>query len=64
MDKLYCEIDGKPQLLSEISNQSGYLEQKFDINQRCKYFIITKIKNYADNTEIVSDKSNIIDLVP
>ena len=62
--ELYCEIDGKPQLLSEISNQSGYLEQKFDINQRCKYFIITKIKNYADNTEIVSDKSNIIDLVP
>ena len=62
--EIYSVSDGEPKLLSEISNKSGICEQSFDIDKRCKYFIITKIKNYADNTEIISDKSNVIDLVP
>ncbi len=61
--EIYCECDGEQKLLSEISNQSGICEQSFDISKRSQYFIITKIKNYADNTEIISDKSNIVDLV-
>ena len=62
--EIYSVSDSEPKLLSEISNKSGICEQSFDIDKRCKYFIITKIKNYADNTEIISDKSNVIDLVP
>ena len=62
--EIYYECDGEQNLLSEISNQSGICEQSFDIDKRSQYFIITKIKNYADNTEIISDKSNIVDLVP
>ena len=62
--EIYSESNGKTTLLAEISNQSGRCEQSFDIEKRCKYYIITKIINYADNTEIISDKSNVIDLVP
>ena len=62
--EIYKECDGETQLLGEISNQNGKCEQSFDIEKRSQYFIITKIKNYADNTEIISDKSNIVDLVP
>ena len=67
-DYLIYEVyknDGKNDiLLSTISGKKGECKQIFDIDCRTKYFVLTKIKNYADNTEIISDKSNIIELVP
>ena len=59
------ENDGNfDRLLSTITNTSGTTTQTFDINKRTKYFVISKLKNYADNTEIISNKSNIIELLP
>lgn len=62
--ELYKIEDGKEELLSVTANSKGLCTQTFDIDKKTKYYIITKIKNYADNTEIVSDKSNIIELMP
>ncbi len=51
-------------LLAVVANKNGKCTQSFDINQRTSYFVVTKIKNYADNTEVISDKSNVIELLP
>ena len=61
--EIYRDDNGNDILLSTITNTNGLCEQKFDINKRTKYFVVTKLKNYADNTEIISDKSNIIELL-
>lgn len=62
--ELYKIENNKEVLISVVSNKKGKCQQFFDINDRTKYFIITKLKNYADNTEIISDKSNEIELIP
>ncbi len=62
--ELYKIEDDKEQLISVIANKKGKCSQSFNISGKTKFFIITKIKNYADNTEIISDKSNIIELIP
>ena len=62
--ELYKIEDNKEQLLSVVANKKGLCTQTFNINKKTKYFIITKIKNYADNTEIISDKSNLVELMP
>ncbi len=61
--EIYKEENGNDFLLSTITNTAGLCEQKFDLNKRTKFFVVTKLKNYADNTEIISDKSNIIELL-
>lgn len=61
--EIYKQENNNDILLSTITNTNGFCEQKFDIDKRTKYFVITKLKNYADNTEIISDKSNIIELL-
>ena len=61
--EIYKQENNNDILLSTITNTNGLCEQKFDIDKRTKYFVITKLKNYADNTEIISDKSNIIELL-
>lgn len=62
--EIYKQENNNDVLLSTITNQNGVCEQKFDIYEKTKYFVITKLKNYADNSEIISDKSNIIELLP
>ncbi len=62
--ELYKINNDKEELLSVVANKKGLCTQTFDIDEKTKYFIITKIKNYADNTEIISDKSNIVELMP
>ena len=62
--EIYKIEDKNEELLSVITNQKGNCIQEFNIDKKTKYFVITKIKNYADNTEIISDKSNIIELMP
>lgn len=62
--ELYKIEDDKEELISVIANKKGKCNQNFNITKKTKFFIVTKIKNYADNTEIISDKSNIIELIP
>lgn len=62
--ELYKIEDTKQELICVIANKKGLVSQDFVIDDKTKFYIITKIKNYADNTEIVSDKSNIIELIP
>ena len=62
--EIYKINNDKEELLSVIANKKGLCTQTFNINKKTKYYIITKIKNYADNTEIISDKSNIVELMP
>lgn len=62
--EIYKFINGKQQLISVVTNKKGKIEEKFEINknQKIQFYVVTKIKNYADNSEVVSDKSNIIEL--
>ena len=62
--EIYSTSNGNDTLLSVISNRNGNIYQEFDIiNSKInKYYVITKIKNYADNSEVISDKSNILEL--
>ena len=60
----YKSVDGNDILISTIAGKKGECKQTFDIDSRTSYFVITKIKNFADNTEIISDKSNTIELMP
>ena len=62
--ELYKIENDNEVLLSVVSNKTGDCVQEFNLDKRTKFFVITKIKNYADNTEIISDKSNIIELIP
>ena len=62
--EIYKIENNKNELLCIISNKKGVVTQDFAIESKSQFYIITKIKNYADNTEIVSDKSNIIELIP
>lgn len=62
--EIYKIQDNKTSLMSVVSNLNGITNQTFDyaIGKKCSYYVISKIKNFADNTEVVSDKSNIVEL--
>ncbi|MBQ3494129.1 MAG: hypothetical protein IJA69_01800, partial [Clostridia bacterium] len=61
---IYKIVDNKQQLVACIMNKNGKISEEFSIenNKKVQFFVVTKLKNYADNTEIVSDNSNVIEL--
>ena len=62
--EIYSINKNNDSLLSVIANRTGKIYQEFDIknSEINKYYVVTKIKNYADNSEVISDKSNILEL--
>ena len=62
--EIYSLNDNTAKLISTITNASGNITQNFEIFNKTKYFVIAKLKNFADNSEIISEKSNIIELLP
>ena len=63
--ELYKIKDNKTELCQVISNKNGetVLREKIEKNKIVSYFVICKIKNFTNNTEIISEKSNIIELI-
>lgn len=62
--EIYTIKNGEQKLISTITNASGNTTQNFEIFNKTKYFVIAKLKNFADNSEIISERSNIIELLP
>lgn len=62
--EIYKVDKNQDTLLGVITNKSGIITQKFDanINEKQQFYVITKIKNFADNSEVISEKSNILEL--
>ena len=59
--ELFNEKDGKTELVMTCSNSSG--EQEFEVDQSAKlqsFYLVAKIKNFADSVEVISSKSNVI----
>lgn len=59
--ELFNEKDGKAQVVMTCSNTSG--EQEYVVDESIKlqsFYLVAKIKNFADNVEVISNKSNVI----
>lgn len=60
--ELFCEKNGKTDLVMTCMNVSGN-QQYFVENAQNEYqsfYLVAKIKNFADNVEVISNKSNVI----
>ncbi|MDD4110407.1 MAG: transglycosylase domain-containing protein [Clostridia bacterium] len=61
---LYKLESEKEILLKSFSGEQGKVTFTEPSNKKnSKYFLITKIKNYATNEELISEKSNIVEIV-
>ena len=60
--ELFNEKDGKTDLVFTCSNTSGL--QEYVVNSTKdkfqSFYLVAKIKNFADNVEVISNKSNVI----
>lgn len=50
-------------LLKSFSGEQGKVTFTEPSNKNSKYFLITKLKNYATNEELISEKSNIVEII-
>ncbi len=60
--ELYRQVDGKDKLVKTCSMVSGTQEFVVDTSSKTlqQFYLVAKIKNFADNVEVVSNKSNVI----
>lgn len=60
--ELFNEKDGKTDLVLTCSNTSGTQEYvvKSTKDKYQSFYLVAKIKNFADNVEVISNKSNVI----
>ena len=63
--ELYKIKDNKTELCQVVSGQNGnvVLKENIENNKIVSYYLISKIKNFTNNNEIISEKSNTVELI-
>ena len=63
--ELYKVKDGKPKLINTYTGELGKqtFKERIVSGQINTYYLITKMTNYATDTTVESDKSNIVELI-
>ena len=63
--ELYKTYNNKTELVTIVSGKEGEIttEDKIQNNIHYSYYLIAKLKNFTNNTEVISEKSNSIQLI-
>lgn len=63
--ELYKVVNNKNELCQVVSGKNGEvtISENIDKNKIVSYYLISKLKNFTNNTEIISEKSNVIELI-